>query len=132
MKFQTIVAASVLSCLLGLANAQGASDASATKLDQVRTLYTDYMKVRDEMTALMKDAGALKRGSDEQKAMQAKMAEVRGRLSGPQKAFSEAFLACDWVKFDPKGDAALLKDGLPGPRAISTIRPRRSPPASSS
>ena len=114
MKFQTIVAASVLSCLLGLANAQGASDASASKLDQVRTLYTDYMKVRDEMTAMMKDAGALKRGSDEQKAMQAKMAEVRGRLSGPQKAFSEAFVACDWTKFDPKADAALLKEGLPG------------------
>ncbi len=107
----------VLSLCGGLA-AQAPKDASAkvaaSNLDQLRTLHAEVVKVREEMNALTKEASAQKRGSDEQKAVQAKMGAVRGRLAGPQKAFSEAFEASDWSKFDPKGDAALLKDGLPG------------------
>jgi thiol-disulfide isomerase/thioredoxin len=62
-------------------------------------------------------SGALRgldRGSDEFKAASAKANEARGRLQAPQKAFAEAFAASDWQKLDPKADAQILKDGLPG------------------
>lgn len=113
MKFQTVVAVSVLSCILGIAPAQGAADASAKKLDQVRSLHAEYLKVRTEFEALMPEMQKVERGSDEQKKLNTQMAEIRKRMGAPQKAFNDAFVASDWAKLDPKADAAVLKDGLP-------------------
>lgn len=116
MKIQTLAASFALFGCLSVAVAQ--ADAAASKLDSVRNLYNEYVKVREDVTKengkLMEEMRGMKRGSDEQKAAVAKMTELRNKQMGPQKAFSEAFAACDWTKLDPKADAALLKDALPG------------------
>ena len=94
--------------------AQVPKDASATKLDQVRSLHAEYAKVRGEMEALMPEMRKAERGSEEQKKLTGQLTEIRKRMGAPQKAFDEAFAASDWAKLDPKADAAVLKDGLPG------------------
>jgi thiol-disulfide isomerase/thioredoxin len=114
MKIQSLFAWSVLSCFLSVASAQVATDASASSLTKVRDLHAQYAKSRDEMQSLMEKMRGTERGSDEQKKIAAELNGLRSASAGPQKAFSEAFLACDWSKLDPKADAAVLKDGLPG------------------
>ena len=113
MQVRRLVVCAVLSSLLGGLCAQGSTDANASKLEQVRSLYGEYTKLREEMQTMMREGRDLERGSDAQKALTTKLNEVRGRMQAPQKAFDAAFAAADWTKFDPKADAALLKDGLP-------------------
>jgi thiol-disulfide isomerase/thioredoxin len=103
--------------LVGVLSAQGATDASASKLDAVRALHTEVVKTREAMEAetkpLIDQLRKLDRNSPEMKELQAKMAELRSKPMAAHKAFATAFEGSTWTGFDPKADAALLKDGLP-------------------
>jgi thiol-disulfide isomerase/thioredoxin len=108
--FFSVVA--MLACVHGAAFAQVATDAAASKLEHVRSLYTKFTSQRDEMNAAMRQAGSLPRGSDEQKKAMEGVTAMRQGMAEPQKLFQEAFAKADWKLFDAEKDGALLKDGL--------------------
>jgi thiol-disulfide isomerase/thioredoxin len=111
----------LLACVLlgatpGILPAQQAGDAAASKLDAVRASFKQLEQAREQsdqqMAPLRAEARDVERGSDAQRALMAKMTEIRATVRGPQQAFEEAFAACAWQGFDPKTDADLLKMGL--------------------
>ena len=114
MQVRRLVVCAVLSSLLGGLCAQGSTDANASKVEQVRSLYGEYVKLREEMQTMMREGPRPRarqrctEGADGQAQRSAQPAcRRRKRRSTPR------FAAADWTKFDPKADAALLKDGLP-------------------
>lgn len=113
MRIRPLIVAAALTSLLGSLAAQKTVEAGASKLDQVRAAHAEYLKLREEMQALMQENRGAERGSDKAKELTGKLNAIRGPMGERQKAFQEAFATADWTKLDPKADAELLKDGLP-------------------
>ncbi|MGE3172248.1 MAG: TlpA family protein disulfide reductase [Planctomycetota bacterium] len=103
--------------LLPLALAQDPVDAAGGgEVAKVRALFTAFTTARDtardQQRPLMQQLREVERGSDEYKALVAKLTALRGSVEAPQTAFETAFAAGDWSAFDREADGDLLQTGL--------------------
>lgn len=99
---------------IGFAAAQGQTDASASKLDAVRTLHAELQKQRDAMQEAMGKLRGVDRNSEEFKKLSEELGKLRSSLREPEDKFRAAFAASDWQRFDAANDKKLLLDALPG------------------
>ena len=106
-----------LACTITAPALAQATDAAASKLDAVRTLFTKLEQARaassERSKPLMDAFRKAERGSDEQRELMKKLNAARAVVRQPQQEFEAAFAACAWQQLELDRDGELLKAGLP-------------------